>query len=216
MKKMSMKMTSNLYASFTDLRVAKSSFELVESCDLSKYKSLLNCYSLSVRNFLPTRVNATNATYLDHVVTSYPKNTEYLKLTISDHYAVEMELDVCSAINRTDDIIFKNRCLQNLEGPKSINFFFFLLNQILRSIDEASELSEHALKITQAIQYCANCFTPEKARKFKQVTCKIKIQMRRRDQLLQRMICNPTEEKKEKYRQIRSEVTHSIRCAKRE
>ena len=73
----------------------------------------------------------------------------------------------------TDDIIFKNRCLQNLEGPKGINFLP-LLNQILRLIDEASEFSQHALKIPQAIQYCVNRFAPEKARKFKQVTCKMK------------------------------------------
>ena len=40
--------------------------------------------------------------------------------------------------------------------------------------------------------------------------------MRRRDKLFQRMICNPTEENKENYRKLRNEVTHSIRCAKRD
>ena len=32
----------------------------------------------------------------------------------------------------------------------------------------------------------------------------------------QRMICTPTEENKENYRKIRNEVTHSVRCAKRD
>ena len=91
---------------------------LVESCDLSKYKNLLTCYSLSVRNFLPTRVTATSATCLDHVIPNYRVNTKTFTLTISDHYAVEMELEFCSAINRTNDNIFKTRCLQNLEGQK--------------------------------------------------------------------------------------------------
>ena len=95
---------------------------MVESCDLSMYKNLLICYSLSIRNFLSTRVTATSATCLDHVITSCLVNTKTLKLTISDHYAVEMELDFChkqiSAINRMDDSIFKTRCLQHLKGPK--------------------------------------------------------------------------------------------------
>ena len=191
---------------------------LVESCDLSKYKNLLNCYSLSVRIFLPTRVTATSATCLDHVITSYPVNTKILKLTISDHYAVEMELEFCSAMNKTDDIIFKTKCLQNLKGPKALNFLF-LLDQKLRLIDETCEVNEHALKMTQAIQSCVNRFAPEKTRKFKQgtwITCKIKNQMKRRDKFFQRMICNPTEENTENYRKIRNEVTHSIRCAKRD
>ena len=88
-------------------------------------------------------------------------NTKTLKLTISDHYAVEMELDFCSAINRTDDIIFKIRCLQNLKGPKTLNFCF-LLEQKMRSIDETCEVNEHALKITQAVQSCVNRFALEK------------------------------------------------------
>ena len=129
-----------------------------------------------------------------------------------------MELEFCSAINKTVNIIFKTRCLQNLKGPKALNFLF-LLDQKLRLIDETCEVNEHVLKITQAIQSCVNRFAPEKTRKFKQgtwITCKIKNQMRRRDKLFQRMICNPTEENKENYRKIRNEVTHSIRCAKRD
>ena len=55
--------------------------------------------------------------------------------------------------------------------------------------------------------------------KFKQetwITCKIKNQRRRRDRLFQRMICNLTEENKKKYRKIRNEVNHSVRCAQRD
>ena len=191
---------------------------LVESCDLWKYKNVLNSYSLSIRNFLPTRVTATSATCLDHAITFFPVNTKTIKMTISDHYAVEMELDFCSAINKTDENIFKTRCLQNIKGPKALNFLF-LLDQKLRSIDETVEVNEHALRITQAIQSCVDRFAPEKVRKFKQgtwITCKIKNQIRRRNKFFQRMICNPTEENKEEYRKIRNEVTHSIRCAKRD
>ena len=40
--------------------------------------------------------------------------------------------------------------------------------------------------------------------------------MKQRDQLFQQKICNPTEKNKGKSRQTRSEVTHAIRCAKRD
>ena len=108
--------------------------------------------------------------------------------------------------------------LAKSQRAKALNFLF-LLDQKLRLIDETCEDNEHALKITQAIQSCVNRFAPEKTRKFKQgtwITCKIKNQMRRRDKLFQRVICNPTEKNKENYRKIRNEVTHSIRCAKQD
>ena len=82
---------SYMKKNMTSLSLGISRFHhdtLVESCDLSKYKTLLNCYFLSVRNFLPTRLTATSATCLDHVIPSYPVYTKTLKLTTSDHYAV--------------------------------------------------------------------------------------------------------------------------------
>ena len=99
---------------------------LVESCDRSKYKNLLNCFSLSGTNFLHSRVTSTSATWLDHVISSYPVNANTIKLTISEHYVNEMELGFRSAKNRTDDIIFKTRCLQNNKKAKSTKFSFFV------------------------------------------------------------------------------------------
>ena len=63
---------------------------------------------------------------------------------------------------------------------------FFLLDQQLRLIDEKSKGKDPALKITQGVQSCVDCFAPEKARTFKQrtwITCKIKNQVRRKDKL---------------------------------
>ena len=40
--------------------------------------------------------------------------------------------------------------------------------------------------------------------------------MKRRDKIFQRMICTQVEEKKEKYRKIRNEDTHSVRFSKRD
>ena len=81
--------------------------------------------------------------------------------------------------------------LATSQRAKTLNFPF-LLDQKLRSNDE------DGLKITQTIQSCVNRFAQEKAKKFKQgtwITCKIKNQMRRRNNLFQRMICSPTEKK---------------------
>ena len=62
---------------------------LKPSYEKTKHEILTQSYGYRIRNYQATRVTATSATCLDHVITSSIVETKTITITISDHYAVE-------------------------------------------------------------------------------------------------------------------------------
>ena len=61
-----------------------------------QYTNMLAAYGFAVQNNSPTRITSTTATCLDHVICSYPNETETLTITICDHFALEASIPLLS------------------------------------------------------------------------------------------------------------------------
>ena len=90
-----------------------------------QYTNMLAAYGFAaVQNNSPTRVTSTTATCLNHIMSSFPIETETIKITISDHFALEASNPLLS-YNREDKTACspeKYRSLKNLKGKKAISF----------------------------------------------------------------------------------------------
>ena len=56
-----------------------------------KYVNLLAAYGYEIQNSSPTRVTTTSSTCIDHVINAFPIEIKTVKVTISDHYALQSE-----------------------------------------------------------------------------------------------------------------------------
>ena len=86
-----------------------------------QYTIMLAAYGFAVQNNSPTRVTSTTTTCLDHVISSYTIETETLKITISDHFALEASIPLL-LYNREDKTAAgpkKHRSLKNPKGKKA-------------------------------------------------------------------------------------------------
>ena len=59
-----------------------------------KYVTLLAAYGYEIQNSSPTRVTTTSSTCLDHVISGFPIEIKTVKVTISDHYALQSEIPI--------------------------------------------------------------------------------------------------------------------------
>ena len=194
---------------------------LTDDNEKHQYTNLLAAYGFAVQNNSPTRVTSTTATCLDHVISSYPIETETIKITISDHFALEASIPLLS-YNREDKTTYspkKFRSLKNLKGEKALNFLF-ILDQKLKALDMNNNLDDTLESLIQIIMECVNRFAPEKSYDHKPasswITNKIKNEIKKRDKLFQKWIEDPSDDNRSKYKAIRNKITKEIKNAKRE
>ena len=98
---------------------------LTDDNEKHQYTNMIAAYGFAVQNNSSTRVFSTTVTGLDHVISSYPIETETLKITISDHFALEASVPQLS-YDREDKTAAgpkKYRSLKNLKEEKASILF---------------------------------------------------------------------------------------------
>ena len=167
-----------------------------ESKDKSEYEKLLLAFDFERQNFEPTRVTPTSATCLDHIVTSYQINTETIKTTISDHYAV---LGAISGVivkeSKNRKMKQLSRDLRKIKGGNALKFLF-LLDQTLKKLEQSKQ--KDIEKIAETIMLCVDKFAPVKESTVKKLSNdwiknKLKNGITKRNKLFQNWLKCPTE-----------------------
>ena len=67
---------------------------LTHDNEKQNYVNLLAAYGYEIQNSLPTRVTTTSSSCLDHVISCFPIESKTVKVTISDHYALQSEVPI--------------------------------------------------------------------------------------------------------------------------
>ena len=192
---------------------------IANSKDKYDYETLLLAFDFSCQNCEPTRVTATSATCLVHVITRYQVKTETIQTTMSDHFTV---LGRIPGVFFNEPVISEEkiyrRDLRSIKGDKALNFLF-LLDQKLKKLDQLDKLDIE--KITETIKFCVDELAPEKeTTKIEKcdewITNKIKNEITKRNKLFREWTVSSTDDNKEKYKNQRNKVTAMIKKAKRE
>ena len=195
---------------------------LKPSYEKTKYENLIHSYGYRIRNFQATRVTATSATCLDHVITSSMVETKTITITISDHYAVEFTASFWTSRSEiSTEKPIKKRNLNKLKGDQYLNFLF-LLDQKLKSLSVITDVDERFETLSKIIMDCLNRFAPEEEISHKNkkesswITNKVKNETVKRDQLFKIWTLQPNDSNRERYVKQRNRVTKVIRNAKRD
>ena len=194
---------------------------LIENSESINYTNLLAAYGFKIQNSEPTRVTSTTATCLDHIISSNEINTKTVKITISDHYAIETDLSWLGIQNKrsSDNNYTLVRNLNHIKKNKILNFLF-LLDQKLRQINENADVDTYVTKIIDCIINCLDRFAPEKPPSEKKhspwINNKIKNRIQKRNLLFQKWIKDPSEQNRQALKNLRNEIRGLIRNAKRE
>ena len=202
---------------FGDFNINK----LVENSELINYTNLLAAYGFKIQNSEPTRVTSTTATCLDHIISSNDINTKTVKITISDHYAIEADLSWLGKQKKrsSDNNYTLVRNLNHIKKNSILNFLF-LLDQKLRQINENTDVDTYVTKIIDCIINCLDRFAPEKPPSEKKhsswINNKIKNRIQKRNSLFQKWIKDPSEQNRQALKNLRNEIRGLIQNAKRE
>ena len=192
---------------------------LVDDSENKQYLNLLRAYGFSVQNNEPTRVTSTTATCIDHVSAKSFLKIKTMKLTISDHYGLEAEIPFFPCSKKSfDQLMPLSRNINHIRN-NSLNLLF-LLDQKLRKIDDDMDIEPFVENIIYCILECVDRFAPERTMKRKKhgswITNQIKNSIKKRDNLFQNWIKNPTNENHLAFKKVRNQIRSMIRNAKRE
>ena len=92
--------------------------------DRSKHENLLKSYNFKIQRFSLSRVTTNSKICIDHVIASFPKENRFIRLNISDHYALEPNLPIQQCLRKNDCLYCpKGRNLNKLKGNHSLNSF---------------------------------------------------------------------------------------------
>ena len=134
---------------------------LKPSYEKTKYENLIQSYEYKNRNFEATRVTATSATFLDHVITSSMVETKTITITISDRYAVKFTASLWtsrSELSTGKPTVQRN--LNKLKGDQYLKLLF-LLDQKIKSRSEIIDVDERFETLSKIIMDCLDRFAPK-------------------------------------------------------
>ena len=143
-------------------------------------------------------------------ISSYPIETETIKFTISDHFALEASILLLSYNREDKTACSPKKCesLKNLKGEKAVNFLF-VLDQNLRAQDINNNLDDTLESLIQNIMECLNRFAPEKSYDQKHASSwitnesKNKNEIEKNDKFFQKWIGDPSDDNGNKYNGIK-------------
>ena len=181
---------------------------------------MLAAYGYEIQNSSPTRVTSTSATCLDHVISCFPIETRTIKISISDHYALESDIPVLlKGKKKAREPQLLCRDLRNIKGPKALNFLF-LLDQKLKSMHEASDPEKYLSEVVNCIMFCVNKCAPMKVFKKRRqqtwATNRVKNLINQRDKAFEKWIKEPSVMNRNQLKSLRNKVTDEIRKAKKD
>ena len=108
---------------------------LKPSYEKTKYKNLIQSYGYKKRNFEATRVTATSASCLDHVIMPSMVENKTITTTISDHYAIEFTASFWTSRSElSTGKPIKQRNLNKLKGDQYLKILFLLDQKVLSRV----------------------------------------------------------------------------------